>query len=92
MSLQPYKRRRLVNELFLKVWILKYKKLFIFFNIQSLDSNNSPRKIFRRVCLTLISTLQVEEMVFVNFVFVFVNFEPNILQVEKMVFVNLVIG
>ena len=31
-------------------------------------------------------------MVFVNFVFVFVNFEPNILQVEKMVFVNLVIG
>ena len=31
-------------------------------------------------------------MVFVNFVFVFVNFEHNILQVEKMVFVNLVIG
>ena len=31
-------------------------------------------------------------MVFVNFVFVFANFELNILQVEKIVFVNLVIG
>ena len=51
------------------------------------------------LCLLTLNILQVEEMVFVNFVFVFVNFvfvfvnfERNILQVEKMVFVNLVIS
>ena len=46
------------------------------------------------LCLYLLTLniLQVEEMVFINSVFVFVNFEPNILQVEKMAFVNLVIG